>query len=67
MSAPETPSTRQWWALLISAKRPPWMPSTHQVSQSGFDRSSRWEKIRAASSLSCSIDPGAGSAVVRTW
>jgi hypothetical protein len=67
MSAPETPSTRQWWALLISAKRPPWMPSTHHVSHSGLERSSRWEKIRAASSLSCSSEPGAGSAVVRTW
>jgi hypothetical protein len=67
MSTPETPSTSAWWVLLISAKRLSSSPCTSHSSQSGFERSSRWEKIRPASWRSCSVDPGAGSAVWRTW
>ena len=66
-SAPETPSTRQWWVLLITAKRPSSRPSTSHSSHSGLERSRRWLKIRPASSRSWSTDPGAGSAVWRTW
>ena len=46
MSTPETPSTSAWWVFEISAKRPPSRPWTSQISQSGFERSRRWEKIR---------------------
>ncbi len=67
MSTPATPSTSAWCVFEISAKRfcsRPWMIHT---SQSGFERSSRWEKMRPASSRSCSSLPGRGSAVWRTW
>ena len=67
MSTPETPSTMQWWVLPTIAKRPPFSPSTSQSSQSGFERSSCWEKIRAASTRSCCSEPGSGSEVWRTW
>ena len=67
MSTPETPSTRAWWLLPMIAKRSPLSPSTSHSSQSGFERSSCWEKIRAARLRSCSSEPGAGSAVCRTW
>ena len=60
MSTPETPSTMQWWVLATIAKRPPSSPSTSQSSQSGFERSSCWEKTRAARFRSCSSLPGAG-------
>src|SRR2546423_6827063 len=45
----------------------PSAPGTSHGSESGFERSSRWEKMRPASSLSWSIEPGLGSAVWRTW
>ena len=61
------PSTSAWWVLEISAKRPSSSPWTSHVSHSGFARSSRWEWMRAASARSCSSEPGAGSAVWRTW
>ena len=67
MSMPETPSTRQWWLLPTIANRPPDSPSTSQSSQTGFERSRRWENTRAASVRSCCSDPGSGSAVCRTW
>ena len=66
-STPDTPSTSAWWVLLISAKRLSSSPCTSQTSQSGFERSSRCEKIRPASRRSCSTPPGEGSAVWRTW
>ena len=66
-SKPEMPSTRQWCALAISAKRPSSSPSTNQNSQSGFERSSFWEKIRPASRFSWRSEPGCGSEVWRTW
>ena len=40
MSTPEMPSTRAWWVLQTSAKRPPSTPSTTQISHSGLSRSS---------------------------
>ena len=67
MSTPETPSTSAWWLLPTTAKRPSRSPSTSHSSQSGLVRSSCWEKIRAARLRSCSSEPGAGSAVWRTW
>ena len=67
MSTPDTPSTRAWCVLLMSAKRPPSRPCTSHSSHSGLDRSSRWEKIRPASMRSWSWLPGLGSAVCRTW
>jgi hypothetical protein len=63
MSTPETPSTSAWCVLLIIAKRLPSSPCTSHSSQSGFERSRRWEKIRPASWRSCSVEPGLGSAV----
>ena len=67
MSTPEMPSTSAWWLLPTIAKRSPSRPSTSHSSQSGLLRSSCWEKIRAARLRSCSSEPGAGSAVWRTW
>ena len=67
MSTPETPSTSAWWLLPTIAKRSPLSPSTSHSSQSGLVRSSCWEKIRAARLRNCSSEPGAGSAVWRTW
>ena len=67
MSTPETPSTSAWWVFETSANPPLASPWTSQISQSGFERSSRCEKIRPAIPRSCSIDPGDGSAVWRTW
>ncbi len=64
----ETPSTMQWWILLIIAKRfPSSRPSMIQISQSGFERSRCCDMMRAASRLSCRSSPGRGSAVWRTW
>ena len=54
-STPETPSTSAWWVFEISAKRPSSRPSTRYSSHSGFERSSRWEKTRAASARSCCL------------
>ena len=42
----------------MSAKPPPSRPSTIHISHSGLERSSCWEKIRPASSRSCSSEPG---------
>ena len=67
MSTPDTPSTSAWWVFETSAKRSPSSPCTSQISHSGLERSSRWEKIRPARPRSCSSEPGAGSAVWRTW
>ncbi len=67
MSTPETPSTSAWWVFEISAKRLSSRPCTSQISHSGFERSSRWEKMRPTSWRSCSSEPGRGSAVWRTW
>ena len=61
MSTPETPSTMQWWVLPTIAKRPPFSPSISQSSQSGLERSSCCEKIRAARARSCCSEPGSGS------
>ena len=66
-STPATPSTSAWWVLVMSAKRSPSRPWTSHSSHSGLERSSAWEWIRAASARSCASDPGAGSAVSRTW
>ena len=60
MSTPETPSTSAWWVFEISAKRPSSRPWTSHSSQSGFERSSRCEKIRPTSWRSCSSLPGLG-------
>ena len=67
MSTPEIPSTSAWWVFDTSAKPPSARPWTSHISHSGFERSRRWEKIRPAIPRSCSIEPGAGSAVWRTW
>ena len=45
MSTPETPSTSAWWVFVRSAKRLRVRPWTSQSSQSGFERSSRWNKM----------------------
>ena len=66
-STPETPSTSAWCVLVMSAKRPPSRPWTSHISHSGLERSSAWECTRAASARSCASEPGAGSAVSRTW
>ena len=55
MSTPETPSTSAWWLLVTSAKRPPSTLSMSHISHSGFERSRRWEKTRAARIRSCSV------------
>ena len=67
MSMPETPSTSAWWVLASRAKRSSSSPSTIQISQSGLSRSSCCEKTRPARSISWRSEPGAGSAVARTW
>ena len=67
MSTPETPSTSAWWLLVTSAKRPSSTLSISHISHSGFERSRRWEKTRAARIRSCSSLPGAGRAVWRMW
>ena len=66
-STPAMPSTSAWWVLEISAKRPSSRPCTSHVSHSGLARSSCCEWMRAARLRSCSSEPGAGSAVWRTW
>ena len=66
-STPAMPSIIAWWVLDSSAKPPPARPSTSHSSHSGLERSSCWEKMRAARFMSCSSLPGAGSAVWRTW
>ena len=63
MSAPDTPSTRQWCVFEIKAKRPSARPSATQISHRGFDRSSYCDMIRAVSLLSLSMLPGGGIAV----
>ena len=67
MSTPEIPSTSAWWVLAISAKRPPDMLCTSQISHSGLERSRRWEKSRPASRFSAASSAGLGSAVWRMW
>ena len=67
MSTPEMPSTSAWWVLAISAKRPPDMLWTSQISHKGLERSRRWEKIRPARRLSASSPAGFGRAVWRMW
>ena len=59
-STPETPSTSAWWVLEISAKPSPSRPSTSHSSHSGFVRSRRWEKMRAASAQQLLSSPGCG-------
>ena len=66
-STPAIPSISEWWVLVISAKRLSSSPSISHISHSGFERSSCWEKMRAVRSCSCSIPPGAGRALWRTW
>ena len=67
MSTPETPSIIAWWLLVTMANRPPSTLSTSHISHSGFERSRRWEKTRAARVSSWSSAPGGGSAVWRMW
>ena len=80
MSTPATPSTSAWCVLESSANRgsgcdpaeAPFeaaapSPSTSQISQSGFVRSSCCANTRLARFFSCSSLPGGGSAVERTW
>jgi hypothetical protein len=67
MSTPDTPSTSAWWVFEMTAKLVPSKPWISQTSQSGFERSSRCEKMRPTSWRSCSSEPGLGSAVWRTW
>ena len=67
MSTPETPSTIAWWVLVRIAKRSRSRPCASHSSQSGFERSSCWEKTRPASRFSCASPPGSGSAVWRMW
>ena len=67
MSTPDTPSTTAWCVFVRSAKRFRVRPCTSHSSQRGFDRSSCWEKTRAAIRRSWSSEPGAGSAECRTW
>ena len=67
MSTPETPSTSEWCVFEMSAKRPPSSPWTSHSSHSGFERSSRWEKIRPGEVAELILVPGFGSAVWRTW
>ena len=67
MSTPEAPSTRAWCVLVITANRFLVRPWTSHSSQSGFERSSCWEKTLAAILRSWSSEPGEGSAEWRTW
>ena len=64
---PEIPSTSAWWVFESTANAPPSSPSASQSSQSGLSRSSCCANTRPASSRSCCSEPGAGSAVERTW
>jgi hypothetical protein len=52
---------------LIRAKRFLSRPWTSQISQSGFERSSACENSLPVMFLSCSSEPGEGSAEWRTW
>ena len=56
-----------WWVFEMTANLLPSKPWISQTSQSGFERSRRWEKMRPASWRSWSSEPGFGSAVWRTW
>ena len=67
MSTPLTPSTRAWWVFEMIAKRSPSSPSTRLSSHSGLVRSSGRANSRPARLRSCSSEPGAGSALWRTW
>ena len=67
MSTPETPSTSAWCVFEMIAKRFRVRPWTSHSSQSGLVRSSCWLNTRAAMFLSCSSEPGDGSAEWRTW
>ncbi len=67
MSTADSPSTSDWWLLLTMAKLPSASPSTRYISHSGRLRSSGRLMRRATSSLSCSREPGLGSADRRTW
>ena len=67
MSTPEMPSTRAWWVFEINANSSSFKPCTSHSSQSGFERSRRWEKMRPSSWRSSTSVPGCGSAVWRTW
>jgi len=66
-STPDMPSIMQWWILAMSAKPSSSKPSTTYSSQSGFERSSCWDMSLPARSLSCSVEPGCGSAMCLTW
>ena len=63
MSTPDTPSTSAWWVFEMTAKPPPLMPWMSHTSQSGLERSRRWEKMRPTSWRSWSSEPGLGRAV----
>ncbi len=67
MSTPEMPSTSAWWVFATSAKRPPDMLCTSQISHSGLERSRRCENSRPARRLSAASSAGCGSAVWRMW
>ena len=57
-STPATPSTMQWWTLLMIAQRPPARPSTIHDSHSGRSRSSSWDISRPMSRRSAHCRPG---------
>ena len=68
MSTPETPSTSAWWLLPIDREAAVGAgPRPATAPRAACERSSCWEKIRAARLRSCSSEPGAGRAVWRTW
>src|SRR5580704_16177718 len=66
-SAAATPSTSACCALARMAQRSSSSPSTTQISQRGFVRSSCWAMTRPTSLRSSVSPPGAGSAVWRRW
>ena len=65
--APEAPSTAAWCTLVMTAKRPPSMPSMTHASHSGRERSSGVLAMRPQISPSSLRPPGAGQATRRTW
>ncbi len=67
ISAPESPSTSEWWIFVSRATRSFWSPWIRYASQSGRARSSGRSTMRATCSASFASVPGAGRASSRTW
>ena len=67
ISAPDRPSTSEWWIFVSIAARFAPRPWIRYTSQSGRERSSGRATMRATCSASFSSLPGGDSASSRTW